>query len=109
MSAAMRWFRIAALAEAFSWAALLIGMVFKYLVVKNEIGVQIFGSVHGAVFLSYVGTVLFAWRRERWSLGTVFLGLVSAIPPFMTVWFERRMVRRASASTAAEPTGVAVP
>jgi integral membrane protein len=103
MSAALRWFRVAALAEACSWAALLVGMFFKYVVVHNEIGVQIFGSVHGAMFLAYVGTVFLAWHSERWTLGTAFLGLFSAVPPFMTVWFERRMVRQAAASSSAEP------
>lgn len=108
MSAELRWFRVAALAEACSWAALLVGMFVKYVVVHNEVGVQIFGPVHGAMFIGYVGTVFLAWRSERWTLGTTFLGLVSAVPPFMTVWFERRMVRRAAASSAAEPVEAAV-
>ncbi|MGH8827006.1 MAG: DUF3817 domain-containing protein [Jiangellaceae bacterium] len=108
MSAALRWFRVAALAEACSWAALLVGMFFKYVVVHDEIGVQIFGPVHGAMFIAYVGTVLLAWRTERWTVATAVLGLVSAVPPFMTVWFERRMVRRAAASSAAEPVEAAV-
>ncbi|MDT7667614.1 MAG: hypothetical protein QOC74_397, partial [Pseudonocardiales bacterium] len=34
------WFRIAAVAEAISWTGLLIGMVFKYLVVHNAAGVH---------------------------------------------------------------------
>ncbi|MBB5791232.1 DUF3817 domain-containing protein [Jiangella mangrovi] len=94
MSAALRWFRIAAIAEAVSWAGLLVGMFFKYVVVENEIGVQIFGPIHGVIFLAYVGTVLAVWRAERWSFSTTILGLASAIPPFMTVWFERRVMNR---------------
>ncbi|PSL02382.1 integral membrane protein [Haloactinopolyspora alba] len=91
MSAAVRWFRIAAVAEAVSWVGLLIGMVFKYLVVENEIGVQIFGPVHGGVFIVYVLTVLAAARAERWRPSTWILGLVSSVPPLMTLWFERRV------------------
>lgn len=97
MSAALRWFRIAAIAEAVSWAGLLVGMFFKYVVVENEIGVQVFGPIHGVIFLAYVGTVLVAWRAERWSFETTILGLASAIPPFMTVWFERRVMNREAA------------
>ena len=47
-------FRVVAIAEAISWAALLIGMFFKYVVVENEVGVQIFGPIHGAIFVLYV-------------------------------------------------------
>ena len=35
-STAGRWFRYAAIAETISWAGLLIGMFFKYIVVKND-------------------------------------------------------------------------
>lgn len=94
MSSALRWFRVAAIAEGISWAGLLIGMFFKYVVVENEIGVQVFGPIHGVIFLVYVATVLNAWRAERWSFGMTILGLASAIPPFMTIWFERRVTNR---------------
>ncbi|WP_066951322.1 DUF3817 domain-containing protein [Microtetraspora fusca] len=94
MPSAFRLFRAVAIAEAFSWAGLLVGMFFKYVVVGNEIGVRIFGSIHGALFVLYVLAVLAAARSGRWSLGTVVLGLVCAVPPFATVWFERRMTRR---------------
>jgi integral membrane protein len=94
VSSAFRWFRVAAVAEGVSWAGLLIGMFFKYVVVENEIGVQIFGPIHGVVFLIYVGTVLAAWRAEKWSFTTTILGLASAIPPFMTIWFEQHVTNR---------------
>ncbi|WP_116950998.1 DUF3817 domain-containing protein [Jiangella endophytica] len=100
MSAALRWFRIAAVAEGISWAGLLLGMFFKYVVVENEIGVQIFGPIHGGIFLVYLVTVIAAWRAERWSFTTTILGLASAIPPFMTVWFERRVLRERAAAEA---------
>ncbi|PZF85877.1 DUF3817 domain-containing protein [Jiangella anatolica] len=102
MSAALRWFRIAAIAEGISWAGLLVGMFFKYVVVENEIGVQIFGPIHGGIFLVYLVTVLAAWRSERWSFTTTILGLASAIPPFMTVWFERRVLRERNLTLSAQ-------
>ncbi len=100
MSSAYRWFRVAAIAEGISWAGLLAGMFFKYVVVENEIGVQIFGPIHGGIFLVYLVTVLAAWRAERWTFTTTILGLASAIPPFMTVWFERRVVRERAAAVS---------
>lgn len=100
MSAALRWFRVAAVAEGISWAGLLVGMFFKYVVVENEIGVQIFGPIHGGIFLVYLITVIAAWRAERWSFTTTMLGLASAIPPFMTIWFERRVLRETAAAAA---------
>jgi integral membrane protein len=82
-------FRILALAEAVSWAGLLIGMFFKYVVVQNQIGVQIFGPIHGAIFVGYVLVTLALRNVQRWDNRTTFLALVASIPPFGTVVFER--------------------
>ena len=56
-------FRIFALAEAISWAGLLLGMFFKYVVVENEIGVKVFGPIHGALFVAYL--VALVWVAVR--------------------------------------------
>jgi integral membrane protein len=87
-------FRAVAIAEACSWVGLLIGMFFKYVVVQNQIGVQVFGPIHGALFVLYLVVAVVAARRLRWSLPTLALALVSSIPPLMTIWFERRAARR---------------
>jgi integral membrane protein len=89
-----RLFRAAAIAEACSWAGLLIGMFFKYVVVRNEIGVQVFGPIHGALFVLYVLVTLVAARRLDWDPKTTVLALISSIPPLMTIWFERRAAAR---------------
>jgi integral membrane protein len=82
-------FRIAAVAEACSWAGLLIGMVFKYVVVKNPIGVQVFGPIHGICFLAYVVSTVVVARGQRWSAPVAAVGLLASIPPFGTLVFER--------------------
>jgi integral membrane protein len=82
-------FRIFALAEAISWAGLLLGMFFKYVVVQNEIGVKIFGPIHGLIFVGFVLVTLMAKDPLKWDVRTLVLGLVSSIPPFGTVIFER--------------------
>ena len=49
------WFRLIALAEAVSWAGLLVGMYFKYLgSPRTEIGVKVFGPIHGGIFIGFV-------------------------------------------------------
>jgi integral membrane protein len=83
-----RLFRLVAVAEAVTWALLLTGMVFKYTGV-TELGVRVFGMVHGVVFIAYCLVTVLLWVDQRWSLGRLVLGLVSAVPPFMTLWFER--------------------
>jgi integral membrane protein len=87
-------FRLVAVAEAISWAGLLTGMFFKYVVVHNEIGVQVFGPIHGGVFIAYVAIALWVSRPLGWSKGTTLIGLAASIPPFASVWFERWAARR---------------
>jgi integral membrane protein len=86
-------FRIVAVAEALSWIGLLIGMFVKYVPGTTELGVQIFGPIHGGIFVAYVAGALLAARVLRWSAGTTLLALVASIPPLMTIWFERRATR----------------
>lgn len=82
-------FRAVAVAEAITWAGLLVGMVFKYLVVMNEVGVKVFGPIHGAVFVLYVVVSLLTARSLRWSPGVTAWALVASIPPFGSIVFER--------------------
>ena len=89
-----RAFRTVAIAEACSWTGLLVGMVFKYLVVLDDLGVRVFGPVHGALFVAYVVITLATARTFRWGAGTTLVGLLASIPPLATVWFERRATRR---------------
>ncbi|WP_024877735.1 DUF3817 domain-containing protein [Saccharomonospora piscinae] len=86
-------FRLLALAEAVSWAGLLIGMFFKYVVVGDELGVKIFGPIHGAIFVGYVAVCLWVRTRLRWNRRTTVFALLASIPPFGTIVFERWALR----------------
>ncbi len=86
-------FRVVAVAEALSWVGLLAGMYVKRVLETSEIGVQVFGPVHGAVFVAYVVVALAAARVLGWSRGTTLLALAAAVPPLVTVWFERWATR----------------
>lgn len=81
-------FRVVAVVEAMTWLALLIGMYVKWVAATSELGVQIFGPIHGGVFIAYVVLALLTARIQRWTLWTTLLALVASIPPFFTVWFE---------------------
>lgn len=84
-----RLFRLVARAEAVTWALLLGGMFLKYVTQTTELGVRVFGMVHGVVFIAYcVATVVVA-IDQRWPVGRLLLGLVAAVPPFATLPFER--------------------
>jgi integral membrane protein len=87
-------FRRLAFAEAVTWALLLVGMVLKYVTGTTELGVRIFGMAHGVVFIAYCLTAGFVGVNQRWPLRILALALVSGVPPFMTVWFDRRAERR---------------
>ena len=89
-----------AIAEAVTWALLLSGMFLKYGTQTTELGVRVFGMVHGVVFIAYCLVTLLVGVDQRWSRGRVLLGLVSAVPPFMTVWFDRYAERRGALGTS---------
>ena len=87
--AVVRIFRLLAVAEAFSWAGLLIGMFFKWVTRTTELGVEIAGPIHGAFFVAYGVTALVLWRLQRWPFRVALFAGLSAVFPFATVWFER--------------------
>lgn len=87
-------FRRLALTEAVTWALLLAGMFLKYVTRTTELGVQVAGPLHGVAFVAYCVGALAVAHDQRWRAGTTLLALASAVPPFATVWFERRAVRR---------------
>ena len=86
-------FRIVAVAEALSWVGLLIGMYVKYVPETTELGVKVFGPIHGGIFVAYVAVALVASRLLRWDVRTTVLALAASVPPLATVLFERRASR----------------
>ncbi|OQO92193.1 DUF3817 domain-containing protein [Saccharomonospora piscinae] len=87
-------FRVVAIAEAFSWTGLLVGMFLKYVVELGEGGVPVLGMVHGVLFVVYLVTTLAVARPLGWGFGTVVTALLAAIPPLATWWFEKWALRR---------------
>ena len=90
-------FRRVAVAEAVTWALLLSGMFVKYATEAahlGELAVSVFGMVHGVVFVAYCVMAVLVAVDQRWSAARTLLGLASAVPPFLTVWFDRYAERR---------------
>ncbi|WP_239073088.1 DUF3817 domain-containing protein [Sediminihabitans luteus] len=84
----VRTFHVVAIAEAVSWAGLLVGMFFKWILETTEVGVSVMGPVHGAMFMFYALLAVLVAVRLRWSVGTTLLALVAAVPPFCTLVFD---------------------
>ncbi|WP_313410061.1 DUF3817 domain-containing protein [Aeromicrobium sp.] len=105
-----RLFRTVAVAEAVTWALLLIGMFLKYVTETTELGVRIGGMLHGVVFVAYLVTTVVVAIDARWSLKRTALGLLAAIPPFFTIWFDLASERQGALPeqwrlTRSEPAG----
>lgn len=93
LSASGRLYAIAAFVEALTWAGLLVGMWLKYGAQATDVGVWLFGRLHGAAFLFYLVATLVAASRLRWPGWALLLGVLAAIPPLVTLpleWWLRR-------------------
>ena len=87
-------FRVAAVAEAISWAGLLIGMILKYgFAASGEGGVPVLGMVHGIIFICYVVVSIAVFKPLGWKPKTLVLALLASIPPLFTWWFETWALR----------------
>jgi integral membrane protein len=100
-------FRLVAIWEAITWAALLVAMFFKW-VLGHEEAVKIPGMVHGvAAFIPFVIIALLTARSLKWNLTTTFWALVSSVPPFGSIVFEVWAVRTGRLGELSAPGTVA--
>ncbi len=87
-------FSLVAMLEGMTWAGLLIGMFLKYVTKTTEMGVTIFGPLHGFVFIAYIVITVLAMVSLRWPLWAALLAMLAAVPPLVTIpmeiWFKRR-------------------
>lgn len=87
-------FATAALIEALTWTGLLVGMYLKYVSETTDLGVWLFGRLHGLAFLGYVVVTVLAGMRLRWPMWALLVALLAAVPPLLTWptewWYRRR-------------------
>ena len=95
----LRLFRTTAVAEAITWALLLVGMFLKYVTETTDAAVSIFGPIHGVAFIAYGLTAVLVAVDQRWSPSRAVLALLAAIPPFFTVLFDVLAERRGAFAT----------
>jgi len=105
--------RLVALAEALSWVGLVVGMYFKYLGdLRTEIGVKIFGPIHGGVFIAFLVAAGLAAVAFRWTVRTCLLALLASIVPLASVmfiiWADRtgKLGPRADLTSTSRPVGL---
>ncbi len=92
-----RQFRIAALAEAVSFLALLVATYFKHSA-GNPAGVSVLGPIHGTLFLLYVAGALLIRSRMGWSLLNTVAVLAGAVLPFGGFVVDRWIAQQAQVS-----------
>ena len=80
--------------EAFTWAGLLIGMYLKYVSGTTDMGVWLFGRLHGLAFLGYVVVAIVVGSLLRWPLWALLLALFAAVPPLFTLPLEVLLRKR---------------
>jgi integral membrane protein len=87
-------FATMALVEALTWTGLLLGMFLKYVTETTDLGVWLFGRLHGLAFLAYVVVAVLVGSRLRWPMWALLVALMAAVPPLLTWpvewWFRRR-------------------
>ena len=88
-----RLFRSLAIAEAITWTLLITALLLRATAGLGQ-AVLVGGSIHGFVFLAYGATVLLVGVNQRWSIGLMALGVVTAVVPYATVPFELWLMRR---------------
>ena len=87
----IRVFRMIALAEGCSFLVLLcIAMPMKYFMGMPEI-VRVVGSIHGGLFLLYVGLLTVIHFRQRWPFMFSLYAFVASLIPFGTFVLDKHL------------------
>lgn len=87
------FYRFLAFAEAVTWTLLIIAMVLKYALHAGGLPVQIAGSIHGFVFISYALTAGLVGVNQHWPKRLIILAVATAVVPYATVPFDLKMDR----------------
>jgi integral membrane protein len=87
----IRVFRMIALAEGSSFLTLLfIAMPMKYFMGMPEV-VRVVGSIHGGLFLLYLGLLAAIHFRQRWPVMFSLYAFVASIIPFGTFMLDKHL------------------
>ena len=94
----IRVFRMIALAEGTSFLTLLcIAMPMKYFMGMPEV-VRVVGSIHGGLFVLYVGLLTTIHFRQRWPIIFSLYAFVASIIPFGTFVLDKQLREKEAAA-----------
>lgn len=80
-----------ALAEGISFLTLLfVAMPMKYFMGMPEV-VRVVGSIHGGLFLLYVGLLAIVHMKQGWTLTFSLYAFVASIIPFGTFMLDKHL------------------
>jgi integral membrane protein len=106
-------YRVAATAEMFTWALLILAMVLKYSGTTEAL-MPVAGGVHGFAFLAYCLVAVAVGVNQRWGAGRGIVAVLLAVVPFATLPFDRWLERRGEPDSTwrlvdgrSEPRGIA--
>ena len=87
----IRAFRMIALAEGISFLTLLfIAMPMKYFMGMPDV-VRVVGSIHGGLFVLYVGLLAMLHFKQRWPVMFSLYAFVASIIPFGTFVLDKQL------------------
>lgn len=79
--------------EGMSFLLLLgIAMPLKYML-DMPLMVTIVGAAHGALFVLYIGAVLYMKMNENWTYGKAFLACIASVVPFGPFIFDAKLLK----------------
>ena len=93
----IRVFRMTALAEGVSFLTLLfVAMPMKYFMGMPEV-VRVVGSIHGGLFLLYVGLLAIVHIKQRWTFMFSLYAFIASIIPFGTFVLDKQLREKEAA------------
>ncbi len=93
LSKTLKAFRMIGYLEGMSFLLLLgIAMPLKYML-DMPLMVTIVGAAHGALFILYIGAVLFMKINENWTYRKAFLACVASVVPFGPFIFDAKLLK----------------
>lgn len=77
--------------EGISYLLLLgIAMPLKYMAGMPK-AVSVAGSIHGLLFVLFLGALLIAWRKRNWPYEKAAFAFLMSIIPFGTFYLDRKL------------------
>jgi integral membrane protein len=89
-------FKFFAVAEMFTWALLITGLILRATVGIPAELFTLLGGTHGLTFLGYAVVAALVGVNQRWKLAKIVFGIGLAIVPFATYPFERYLAKSKS-------------